>query len=596
MPGPRWPYVVIALLLLLPVLVVGGLFLALGNREPEVAQAALLELNLNSDLPEFVPGGGSPLDLLAGDTPLTLKDQLDNLKKAAEDDRIKGVLVRLDDYGAGWAKTEELRDALTLFKRSGKFTVGYAQSLDERGYYLALVLDELYMVPEGSFEMNGLVSQAVHLPGLLERLGIGVQYFAFGQYKSQSGQSFGLKAFTPPVKEMINYNLDGRYNRFVNAVAQGKKLTIPQVRRLIDTNLPTTEWALANRLITGIAYEDELRDKLKKKLGQEPDADLAQVQDGSYHTLPLGKFGLNGGEDKIGLVYSVGLIVPGAGDGASPLTGDTTQGSQPIVDALRKAGEDDEIKAVVFRVDSPGGAGIGPDLVRREVERLKAKKPVIVSMSDSAASGGYWVAMDATAIVAQPSTTTGSIGVFSVIPNLQQLNQRLDLTPEVFKRGARADALSGTRPLDATEARLYNEQLYKFYRRFVDLAAKGRGKTAAEMEAVAQGRSWLGDRALTLGLVDRLGGLDTAIGLAREKAKIPNDRSVQVVELQTPSNVWDNLGGFFTRLQQAQTRQLARELLTASGTEPLFRGWGALTPELVRKHRYLTIALPEDVH
>lgn len=580
---PRWPYIVIAVLVLTPFLLVGGVFLALGNREPNIVQDSVLTLDLNSDLPEFNPGG-SPLDF--GSEPLTLKAQLDNLKKAAADSRIKGLWVRLDGYEGGWAKTEELRDALIKFKRSGKFLIGYAGDLDERGYYLSLVLDELYMVPEGRFEMNGFVYQATHLPGLLSKLGIGVQYFAFGKYKSQSGQSFGLKAFTPPVKEMINFNLDGRFKRFVQAVAKAKGLTQAQVQQLIDTNIPTTEWALNHKLITGVLYEDEILDKLKAKLAQKEGA-LAQVSDSDYHQVPLSKFGLNQGEDKIALIYSVGLIVPGGGGSASPLTGEVSQGSQPIVDALREAAADKAVKAVIFRVDSPGGAGNGPDLVRREVERTKLKKPVIVSMSDAAASGGYWVSMDATAIVAQPSTTTGSIGVYSVIPNLQQLNQNLELAPEVFKRGSRADAISGNRPLDATEAALYRAQLYKFYARFVNLAAKGRGKTPADMEKIAQGRSWLGDTAQTLGLVDALGGLDTALALAKNKAKLPLDQEVEVVEFQKPKGWLDSIKGLASSTS-------TQTWLQATGLR-IPKGWGALTPQMLRQYPYLTLAEPEEI-
>ncbi len=578
----QWPLILILVLLVLPPLGIALAFtVALWPQEPQISAGSVLELDLSGELPESLPNPGIS-GLLGGAEPLTVKDYLDNLKKAAQDDRIKGIVVKLDNYGAGWAKTEELRDALKAFKTSGKFTLGYAEFLEERGYYLALALDEVYIVPQGTFVMNGFVNQSTHLPGLLAKLGIGVQYFAHGKYKSQSGQSFGLAAFTPPVKTMINSNLDTVYGRFVQAVAEGRKRTPDEVRNLIDTWRPGADWAVRNKLITGTAYWDQVEEKIRQKLQIASDEEVPTVRDRVYQTLPLSRFGLNQGE-KIGLVYSVGLVVSGEGGDANILTSEASQGAQPIIDALRKAGEDDDIKAVVFRVDSPGGAGLGCDLVRREVLQLKAKKPVIVSMSDSAASGGYWVSMAATAIVAQPLTSTGSIGIWSVLPNLGQLNKNLDLNPETFKRGAKADFLQGDRPLNPAEAQLFDQELFGAYTNFVNLAAEGRGKTPQAMEQIAQGRTWLGSEALKLGLVDKLGGLDTAIDLAKEKAKITG--SVEVVDLApTPSDFDTLLAAVGVTQQQPLTDALAP--LKELGI------YSQISPQMLHKYRLFPLAEP----
>ncbi|MBW4699469.1 MAG: signal peptide peptidase SppA [Aphanocapsa lilacina HA4352-LM1] len=569
-----------ALAVVLVVVAVLGVLLL--GRGPRIADNSVLEIKLATALPEK-----TSQDLTAGllgPPALTFKDALDNLKKAAKDTRIKGVVLHLDGTAPGWASVEELREALGQFRRSGKFAVGYAEGISERGYYLALALDRIYLPPTGGFEMNGLVSSNSHLPGLLAKVGIGVQYFRYGKYKSVSGETFGRQAFSEPVKAMINFNLTAQYDTFVSAVAAARKIPAAEVRRLIDTNRPTAEWALANKLIDGIAYWDEVEADLKKRVGIAADKELEKVSASEYAQVNLEELGLNRGPNKIGYIVAEGLVVSGSSGPVNPLSGGPVQGSEPLIKALREAGRREDIKAVVMRVNSPGGAGLGCDLVRREVERLRAKKPVVVSMGDSAASGGYWIAMDASAIVAQPSTQTGSIGIFAVIPNVEQLNRDLTLTPEVFKRGARADALSGNRPLNSEEAKIFDQELLASYRRFVALAAKGRNKTVPQMEALAQGRTWLGRKALELGLVDRLGGIDTAIALAAEKAKVSPD-SVAVERLEgEQSTLASLLGAEATRMA---LRSLGIEQ-TASRLSPPFS-----LDVLLSEHLY-PLALPQS--
>ncbi|UFP92791.1 signal peptide peptidase SppA [Gloeobacter morelensis] len=568
-----------ALAVVLAVVAVVGLLLL--GRGPQIADNSVLEIKLAGDLPE--KASEDPIAGLLGTPALTFKDALDNLKKAAKDPRIKGVVLRLDGNSLGWARVEELREAIAKFRQSGKFAVGYAEGISERGYYLALALDRLYLPPTGGFEMNGLVSSNSHLPGLLAKVGIGVQYFRYGKYKSVSGETFGQQAFSEPVKAMINFNLTEQYDTFVSAVAAARKIPAPEVRRLIDTNRPTAEWALANKLIDGIAYWDEVEADLKKRVGLAADKELEKVSASEYARVNLEDLDLNRGPNKIGYIVAEGLVVSGGSGLVNPLSGGPVQGSEPLIKALREAGQREEIKAVVMRVNSPGGAGLGCDLVRREVERLRAKKPVVVSMGDSAASGGYWIAMDASAIVAQPSTQTGSIGIFAVIPNVEQLNRDLTLTPEVFKRGARADALGGNRPLNPEEAKIFDQELLASYRRFVALAAKGRNTTVPQMEAVAQGRTWLGRKALELGLVDRLGGIDTAIALAAEKAKVAPD-SVALERLEGEQSTLASLLG--AEATRTALRSLGIEQ-TASRIAPPFS-----LDVLLSEHLY-PLALPQ---
>jgi len=565
-----WPWILLGILILIGLGL--GLLVFLLTRGPQIPDPAVLKVELSGPLPEYVPRR-FPESLFTERT-LTVKDHLDNLKKAASDKRIRGVVFKIGAFDAGWAKVEELRDAIAELRKKGKFAVAYSEGMAEQGYYLALACDELYMPPGAFFEMNGLVSDVVHYPGLLEKLGIEVQYFRYGKYKSQSGEMLGRKALSDPVKEMINYNLEMQYHIFVAAVAEARKLTHDEVLALVDSWRARSEWARDNKLIDAVAYWDEVESKIKKRIGVAEDKKLATVKPSAYREVSPSDAGLDGGKHKMALIYSVGLIVAGGG-GFDPFSGDSSQGTDPIIAALREAGEDQSVKAIIFRVDSPGGAGLGCDLVRREIERLKQKKPVVVSMSDLAASGGYWVSMDGTAIVAHPSTITGSIGIFSVVPNLKGLYDKLALNPEVIKRGAHADELLGVRALTPEEAKTFDEELFKSYNFFVDLAAKGRHQTHEQMEEVAQGRAWLGQRAVELGLVDKLGGLETAVALAKEKANLPANESVRL-QLIEHRRGW--LDGILGSDEEEQTARAIHQAIRASGLAPLFKQAGHLMP------------------
>ncbi|MBL9037390.1 MAG: signal peptide peptidase SppA [Archangium sp.] len=507
-------------------LAVGGVVAAtvVGNTVT-VDDRAVLRITLGGDIPEFVHAEG--FDDLFGTKPVTVRQHVLNLKKAAVDTRVKGVVLRLEPLAIGWAKIEELRDALTDFKKSGKFVIAYSEFMTEKEYALALAADTIAMPPDSRFEFNGLAMDLAHYPGLLEKLGIEVQYFRYGKYKSASGQQFGMKAFTEPVKEMLNDELNGVFNSFLDAVSTARGLEKPELLKLIDEAGEKADWALEKKLIDTVAYWDDIEATVRTKAGIDADAKIKWLSAAKYRDVDPVSAGLPKGKHTFALVYSVGLIVSGKGDGASPFGGDT-QGSTPLIAALRDAVDDDSVKAIILRVDSPGGAGLGCDYVRREVEKARAKKPVIVSMSDVAASGGYWVSMDASGIVAQPSTYTGSIGIFSVVPSLGGLYEKMGLNNETFKVGAHADAVIGARVMTPDEAKHFDSDLYASYKRFVDLAAKGRGKTFDELEAVAQGRTWLGTQALANGLVDRLGGFDAAIALGKEKANIAADDTVQL--------------------------------------------------------------------
>lgn len=543
-----------------------------GGPSGPVEDQSVLRMRLSGAIPEYVRSTG--LDELFGTRPVTVRQHVFNLEKAAKDKRIKGVLLELDSLdGTGWAKVEELRDALVEFKKSGKFVLAFSEHLSEREYALALAADSIIMPKDSWFEFNGMATDISHYPGLLEKLGIEVQYFRYGKYKSVSGEQSGRKAFTEPVKEMIRENLALTFDHFIDAVALHRKLDAAQLKALVEQGRTKSDWAFENKLIDQLGYWDEVEGLMRDKTGlTDRKEKLRFVSASRYRNVSPSDAGLPDGKHTFALIYSSGLIVAGKGSD-DPFGGDSTQGSDPLIKALRRAVEDEDVKAIIFRVDSPGGAGLGCDYIRREVALAREKKPVIVSMSDVAASGGYWVSMDATAIVAQPTTATGSIGIYTVIPSLGGLYDKLGLNNETFKVGEHADALIAARTFTEEEAKQWDTDLLASYNRFVALAAEGRHMEVEKMQEFAQGRTWYGSQAKENGLVDELGGFPAAIRLARGKAGIPDSETVAL-------KLFDKRKSFFEQLfnrdeEDEESPELAVSVLSktieASGLRPLFK-------------------------
>ncbi len=555
------------------------------NNGGTVEDKSVLRMKVAGGTPEYVRSSG--LDEIFGSAAVTVRQHVFNLEKAAADKRIKGVFLELGPMeGTGWGKIEELRDAIVTFKKSGKFVVAFSEYLSEKEYALALGADVIVMPKDSWFEFNGLASDISHYPGLLEKIGVEVQYFRYGKYKSVSGEQSGRTAFTEPVKEMIRHNMDVTFGHFVDAVASYRHMDAEKVKTLIEEGRTKSDWAFEQKLIDQLGYQDEVETLLRTKLGvTDAKEKIHYVSASRYRNVEATEAGLPEGKNTIALVYSVGLIVSGKGSD-DPLGGESNQGSEPLIKALRKAADDTDVKAIIMRVDSPGGAGLGCDYVRREVERARAKKPVIVSMSDVAASGGYWVSMDATAIVAQPTTATGSIGIYTVVPSLGGLYDKLGLNNETFKVGEHADMLIAARKFTDTEAKQWDTDLFASYNRFVSLAAEGRKMDNDKMQDLAQGRTWMGSQAKENGLIDELGGFPAAIKLAREKANIPAGETVAL-------KLFDKKKTLIEALLQRDTEdedapELAVTLLSksveASGLRPLFKkipGLSGLAREVV---------------
>ena len=493
---------------------------------PSVKSNSTLVIKFSGEIPEYIPEERFPID---GTPNLCIKTILDDIDKAKVDDRIEGILLRIETNLMGWAKIDEIKNKLDEFKKTGKYVIAYLGSfITEKEYFLALSADSIYAPPGGFMEMNGLVIETVHLPGMFEKLGITLDYFAFGKYKSHSGETFGRKKHTAPVLEMLNDLLDWEYQHLVSGIADKLDISEEKVKAVIDKGYFKIEKFSELGWIKDLIYEDQLEDLLKELNGIQLDRKLNKISAARYGEISLESLGLNKGKKRIALIYSQGLIQEGE-DSFSPLTMGWTAGTDPMISAIRRATKSKAVKAIVFRVDSPGGSGLGCDLVWREIVKAKEKKPVIVSMSDYAASGGYWVSMGASAIVAQPSTMTGSIGIWSIFPNISGLYDKLGLIESNVKRGEHADMFLGVKKLTPYEKQLFRDNLYQSYVEFVTKAAQSRGMTFEQLEPYAQGRTWMGTDALSHDLIDELGGLDRAIELAKEKAGIDSTESVKVV-------------------------------------------------------------------
>jgi protease-4 len=474
-----------------------------------------LNLNLRGEIPEQAP---AELPSFLERRPAPLRVLVESLDRAAGDAGVNAVVLRVSILpDVGWGRVQELRDAIVRFRKSGKPAYAHLEFCGNKEYYLATACTKIYAVPTAIMDVTGLRSETTFFANTLGKLGVQAQFEGVGKYKNAPNQ-FTETGFTPPHREQMEALLDSVYGQYVAGLQSGRNKTAEQVQALVDNGPYDGEQALKAGLVDELVYDDQLRDRLK---------DATALAPGRYARRGRG-FGLDR-RPKVALVYAVGEIVPGESQGG-PFGGQVA-GSDTVAAALRQARKDSDIKAIVLRVDSPGGSGTASDVIWREVVLARQSKPVIVSMGDVAASGGYYISMSADAIVAQPTTITGSIGVFGGKFVLHGLYDKIGITKEILTRGQHADIFSEYRPWNEEEREKFRSMMAAFYQDFVTRAAQGRKKSFQEIDAVAQGRVWTGTEALSHGLVDRLGGLDVALGLAKERARIGKDQEVNLVVL-----------------------------------------------------------------
>ncbi len=514
---------------------------------PRIPAAAYLEIGLSGPLVEY-PEPSVLSSLLGAEQPLSLNGIWTALRMAAVDERIAGVLVRLGPLDCDWAKCAEIRDALVRFRTSGKKAIAYIEEAPQfsKEYYLATACDRIVLHPLGWLGIPGIGGQVPFFKKALDRLGLRVEVQQVEEYKTAYSM-FTEPGFTPAHKEMTESLLGDQFAHFIRAVAQSRGKTEEETRALVERAFFQGEEAVRAGLVDELLYLDEAAALFRRDGRPLPRTTLD-----AYALLDPSSVGLDRGR-KIALIYGAGLIH----DGESRTQ---TMGADTIVRWLREAREDDSIAAVVFRVDSPGGSAVASDAIWREVILCRKAKPVVVSMSDLAGSGGYWIAMGATKIIAQPQTLTGSIGVLSLKIDASPLLEKLGVTSETVRFGKRSDIFTPFRGLDAEERDLIKKQLVWIYDRFVAKAAEGRGLTLDAVRKIARGRVWTGAQAKAIGLVDELGGLSAAIDAAKTLAGIPPGEDVRLIVRPKRRSFWAAL---FGRRYASVTAALPRALGSA---------------------------------
>ncbi|PYQ73523.1 MAG: signal peptide peptidase SppA [Acidobacteria bacterium] len=491
------------------------------GREPAVPSNATLVLRVGGDLSEVVPA--DVVGYLRGVRTPTVRSVVDNLRKAKADGRVRAVMLKPTGFESPfWGKVQEIRDAVIEFKKSGKPVYAYLEYGGDREYYLATAADKIYLMPASPLNLTGVATYELFLRGTLDKIGAYPDLHHIGDYKT-AVNTFTEKGYTPAHKEMDQSLNRDLYEQIVRGIADGRKKNEADVQHLFDDGPFLPEDALRAGLIDDVAYEDQVDEKLRA--GEQ----RRQIDSDDYTRISLSSVGLNRGP-RIAVIYAAGAITGGR-SGFDPLNG-AVVGSDTLIEYIRQARRDSSVRAIVLRIDSPGGSATASDAIWRELTIAKnerADRPLVASMSDLAASGGYYIAMPAQVIVAQPSTLTGSIGIFGGKIVTGGVYDKLGARIESTSIGRNAEINSPARPFNPEELKKLQEQLQAFYDQFVEKAADSRHSTPEQIDALAQGRVWTGRQAKQNHLVDELGGLDRAIAIAKQRAKIPSENDVELV-------------------------------------------------------------------
>lgn len=482
-----------------------------------VPKNAVLRFKLQGEVVDRA-GEGSPFDIISQEEDFTigLDQALDALKKAAKNDKVKGIYLEAGSFAAYPADLQELRRALVEFKESGKWIVAYGDNYSRAAYYLCSVADEIFLNPIGSIDWSGMSSQPIFFTGLMKKLGVKMQVFKVGTYKSAVEPYINTEMSEANREQTMSY-LSSIWNNMLEDVAKSRKFEVDALNALADTTimLCDAQTYIDNKLADKLAYMSDVKEALKKRLELDDDDDLkfTSIADVAASD-DLGKKI----DDEVAVYYAYGEISDSKGMGFSQEHQITTKATITDLQKLRK---DKDVKAVVIRVNSPGGSAFASEQIWHEVQLLRAEKPVVISMGGLAASGGYYISCGANQIFAEPMTLTGSIGIFGMIPDASELlTQKLGLTFDVVKTNAMSDFGSLTRPFNANEAAKMQNYINNGYELFTGRVAGGRGMEQDSVKAIAEGRVWTGEQALKIGLVDKLGNLEDAVKAASELAEL----------------------------------------------------------------------------
>jgi len=490
----------------------------LGAERPvTVSDNSALILNLEGAVPEQAPVDVA-IPYLQQQPPLTVLDTWKLLRRAASDTRVKALVLEPRGLDAGWAKLEELRAEILAFKQSGKPVYAFLRNAGTREYYLATAADKIYMAPEDELDVKGIRAELMFLKGTLDKVGVTMEFEHVGKYKD-APDTFTKTSPSPETLEVTNQILDQYYGNMVQVIADGRKLPPGAVRGVIDQGPFIGKSALDSGLVDALIFEDEMFGQLNTNLK----VDLKKIGAHSYSKAAGAD---PAGRSRIAYVTGDGEITRGnPGEDVS----DSGITAFSLVKVLRQVADDSSIKGVILRVDSPGGDGIASDDILHEMKVLSKKKPVLISMSDLAASGGYFIAMTGDPVLAYSNTLTGSIGVFFGKVNLSGLYDKIGMKKELLKRGHFADIDSENKPLSPEEKDKVQKEIQVFYRGFVDRVAEARKRPYDQVEPLAQGRVWLGAQAKMNGLVDEIGGLDRAVEMIKQRTNIPASEQVTLV-------------------------------------------------------------------
>ncbi len=514
--------------------IVGAMLSFAGTEESvTVKPNSVLRIMLDKQVEERSSNNLSSMNVfsLSMESSVGLNDLRKALKGAAEDPNIKMIYMDLSQLSIGMGHLEELRNAVLKFKESGKPVIAYADNFGTGAYYLATVADKIYLNPYGALRLQGLGAEVMYLKGLLDKLQVDMQVIRHGKYKS-AVEPYMLTRMSDENREQTLSFINSIWYHWLDRIAEARGVEVKQLQKLSDdgvfTMMSSADDAVNYKLVDGLMYKDELLDELVKLTGEEKEKDIKMVDIGDYAKTV--KSALTA-KDKIAIVYADGEINMGKGDGGIT--------SWNFANVLRDLRGDSTVKAVVFRVNSPGGSAQASEIIARELALINAIKPVVVSMGNYAASGGYWISMPSRLVLANPTSLTGSIGVFGVVPNAERgLKNHLGIAVETAKTGQSADFPSTYRPLTDRERKIFQDGIEDIYSKFVANVAKGRAMEEKVVDELGQGRVWTGAQAVENHLVDRLGGLDEAVEAAAMLAELTDYR---VRELPAQKDLYSQL-------------------------------------------------------
>jgi protease-4 len=545
------------LLLVVVIFIFGSLIASIASSSETnvtLKPKTVLYMNLNYDIPERTNSNSLEMYFNVDKIDMAgMNDILNNIDAAATDPNIEGIFLDLSTIGTSSANIEEIRNRLISFKESGKFIISYGEAYTQSAYYLASVSDKIYMLPDGVLDIHGISSQSMFYKHLLEKLDIEMQIIRPANNKFKSAvEPYFLDEMSDANREQTSVYLNSMWNTICNDISASRNIKVETINKLADdmTLMFDTKAAVDNGFIDELIYKDELLAKLHELTNTPDNKKLNIIKNTQYAKV---RPEMMTGEDNIAIVYASGQIIDGEGD-------ENEIGSTTLSAALRKARTDKKVKAIVMRVNSPGGSAVASEVIRREVELAAKEKPVIVSMGNYAASGGYWISSTADYIFADPNTLTGSIGVFGTIPNLKGfLNDKIGLTFDEVKTNKNADFGSLSKPLTPYQMTMMQKHVTETYDNFITLVSETRGLRKTFVDSIAQGRVWSGTDALEIGLVDELGGIDKAIAYAADKAGLT---SYSIKEFPKQEDPLENL--FKTETQEYYTKAVMKNNLGAS--------------------------------